>query len=837
MNPGLALRLALRELRGGLRGFRIFLICLALSVAAIAAIGQVRNAIQDGLTAEGATLLGGDASVEMTYRFANEDERAWLAANAQEVSEVADFRSMLVAGTSRGLTQAKAVDDAWPLYGAVQLEPDMPLGTALDGQGGLPGMVMDPLLIARLGIAPGDIVQLGGTPFVLMAALVHEPDNATAMLSLGPRSLVRTSALEGTGLLAPGSLFEVSYRMRLAPGTDLDALQALAEEHIAGARWHDARNGVPELRFFVNRLGTFLVLIGLAGLAIGGVGISAALTAWLAEKTESIAVLKTLGADRGTLFLAYGLQVAMLTALGIAIGLIAGALIPWVLGPVLGATLPVSADFTPRLAPLVEAAVYGGLVAALFTLWPLARIQSIGPAALFRDASGAGGGLRPVALLLSAVLLASLVAFAVWRTQEPKLVLWASLGVILAALLLRLMALLTRLLARRLARARLLRGRPGLRLALTALGARGGELGATMLSLGLGLSVLAAIGQIDNNMRGAIQRELPGIAPAFFVLNIQPDQIDEIHARLAANPQVSRMDEAPMLRGVITKINGRPAQEVAGDHWVLSGDRGVTYSESVPARTKVVEGAWWAPGYTGPPLISFAAEEAEEMGLKLGDTLTVNILGRDITGTIASFREVDFSGAGMGFILSMNPSALAGAPHSYIASIYAEKGAEAGLLRELSDAYPNITMISVRNAIDKITGLMGKIASAIAYGAVVTLVTGLVVLIGAAAAGERARSYEAALLKTLGATRARVLATFALRTALTGVVAGLVAIAAGSTAGWAVTRFAMEQDFTFEPVSALLIITGGIVITLLAGITFSLRALSVRPAQVFYRRN
>ncbi len=834
----LALRLALRELRGGIRGFRVFLICLSLSVGAIAAIGQVRDAIQDGLTREGATLLGGDASVELTYRFAAPDEREWLAAHSQTLGEVVDFRSMVVTedGT-RGLTQAKAVDNNWALYGAPVLDPPLPLATALDGADGLPGILMDPLLIARLGIAPGDQVRLGGQPFMLMAALVREPDNATAAFSLGPRSLVRRSALQGSGLLAAGSLFDVSYRMRLAPGTDLDALEANTAAAISGARWHDARNGAPGLQFFVNRLGTFLVLIGLAGLAIGGVGISAALSAWLAERTESIAVLKTLGADRATLFLSYGFQVTALTALGLVLGLVAGALLPWAIGPILNASLPVSADFTPRPAPLIEAAIYGSLVAALFTLWPLARLEGIGPAALFRDVAAPSRRVRPVPLALSVSILAALIGFAIWRTHEPRLVIWAAVGVISATLLLRLMALVTRILARRLARARPVRGRPGLRLAFAALAGRNGELGATMLSLGLGLSVLAAIGQIDNNLRGAIKRELPGIAPAFFVVDIQPTQIDPLRARLAEDPQVSRMDAAPMLRGVITKINGRPAQEVAGDHWVLQGDRGVTYSAALPARTTLLAGQWWPEGYTGPPLISFAAEEADEMGLKLGDTMTLNILGRDITGTIASFREVDFSGAGMGFILSMNPAALAGAPHSFIASIYAAPEAEATLLRQLSDAYPNITMISVRNAIDRVTDLMGKIATAIAFGALMTLVTGLVVLIGAAAAGERARAYEAALLKTLGATRAGVLATFALRTALTGMVAGLVAVAAGAGAGWAVTRFVMEQDYAFEPVSAMLIVIGGIVITLVAGIAFSLRALAMRPAQILRQRS
>ncbi len=302
--------------------------------------------------------------------------------------------------------------------------------------------------------------------------------------------------------------------------------------------------------------------------------------------------------------------------------------------------------------------------------------------------------------------------------------------------------------------------------------------------------------------------------------------------RVTADPGVSRVETAPMLRGVITRINGNPAREVAGDHWVLRGDRGITYSAEPPSGAMVTEGAWWPEDYAGPPQISFADEEAREMGLKLGDEITVNILGRDITATITSFREVDFSTAGIGFVLSMNPAALQGAPHTHIATIYADPGSEAALLRDIGNAYPNITMIRVRDAIDRVSEVLAGIAAATTYGALATLITGFIVLIGAAAAGERARTYEAAILKTLGATRGAVLANFALRSAIFGAAAGLVAIVAGGLAGWAVTRFVMETEFRFEPVSALAIVAGGIVTTLIAGLAFAWRPLATRPARV-----
>lgn len=291
-----------------------------------------------------------------------------------------------------------------------------------------------------------------------------------------------------------------------------------------------------------------------------------------------------------------------------------------------------------------------------------------------------------------------------------------------------------------------------------------------------------------------------------------------------------------MLRGIITQINGRPAEDVAGEHWVLRGDRGVTYSDLPPEGTNITHGEWWSEDYSGPPLVSFATEEGLELGLELGDEITVNILGRDIVASIANFREVDFSTAGIGFIMSMNPGALAGAPHTFISTIYADDEAEAEILRDISNAFPNVTAIRVKDAIDRVSEVLAGIAAAITYGALATLVTGGVVLIGAAAAGIHARTYEAAILKTLGASRKTILSSFTLRSAFLGAAAGIVAIAAGAMAGWGVMTFVMETDYVFEPVSALLIVSGGVAATLLAGLVFAWSPLAARPARVLRAR-
>lgn len=838
MSVATAARLARRELRGGLRGFGILLACIILGVAAIAAVGTVRASIAAGLSAEGATLLGGDAEIELTYRFASEDEAVWMQQAALQISEVVDFRSLaVVADGPRALTQVKAVDAAYPLIGAVGLDPAMPLDIALAGQDGLPGAVMDSALMTRLSLDVGDRVRLGTQDFTVMAALLDEPDNATGGFGLGPRTLVRTEALAASNLLAPGTLFSTRYRLDLPESADLAALQSEAEQTFAtsGLTWRDARNGAPGVAGFIDRLGAFLVLVGLSGLAVGGVGISAAVRAYLARKVPVIATLRTLGADQATVRMVYVLQIGAIALVGLALGVGLGAGLPVLLAPLIEARLPVPARFALYPGPMGEAALYGVLSVAIFTLWPLARVGEVRAASLFREGGAAGRILPPwPTLLLTALLLGTLVTVAALFSGNATLTLWTAGGIAGALALLKLAASGIRLAAR--AATPLARGRPALRWALAAIRGPGTSADAVVLSLGLGLSVLAAVGQIDGTLRGAISQDLPERAPSYFFIDLQPDQMPGFRARLDGDPGVSRVQSAPMLRGIITAINDRPASEVAGDHWVLEGDRGVTYADTLPEGTTLIAGTWWPKGYDGPPQVSFAAEEAAEMGLTLGDRITVNILGRDITATLSSLRDVDFSTAGIGFIMTLNPGALAGAPHSFIATVYADEAAEAAILRDVSEAYPNVTGITVRDAIDRVAGLLAGLAAATAWGASATLLTGFLVLIGAAAADQNARIFEAAVLKTLGATRARILASLALRAALLGAAAGSVAIAAGILGGWAVARFVLETPYSVIWPSALTLVAGGIAVTVLAGLAFALPALAARPARVLRAR-
>lgn len=847
----LAWRFARRELRGGLKSFRVFLLCLALGVGGVAAVGSVVAAIKAGLAQEGSRLIGGDVAVELTYRRAEPEERAALEALGA-VSEILDFRGMArTEGGDSALVQTKTVDAAYPLYGSVGLEPAMPLAEALAvGPDGRPGAVAEPALMTRLDLKIGDPVKLGDETFTLRAALISEPDRVSGGIDFGPRFLFSSDALAATGLVKPGTLYETEYRVALPDGADPDAVRAELEQAYPDDGWRlrDRSTGAPGVARFVDRIGAFLTLVGLAALAVGGVGVGASVRNYLEQKTETIATLKTLGADGPTIVWTYLLQIGVLAALGVGIGMVLGAVGPLLAAPILAERLPTPTVFAIYPQPLLEAGLYGALAAMIFALWPLGRAREVRAAGLFRDiVSPTTAAPRLVYLIAIAALAAALTAAAVVFTDQWRLSLGFVGGVGGALVVLTLAAWAVSALARWLARTRLARGRLPLRLALSGVGgpdgAGAGETRGAVLALGLGLAVLTAIGLVDHNLRRLVSETLPDNAPNLFAIDIQNAELQGFLETSTAMPGVETIETAPMLRGVITKLNGMTAKEWResgkiedGGDWVIRGDRGVTYAAEPPKGAEITEGEWWPADYAGPPLVSFGDSQGRGLGLQVGDSITVNVLGREITAEIANFRRVEFRDMGINFVMLFNPAVLQGAPHVHIATLYGEEPAPGAYLKTIANAFPAVSVIRVEDAAASFSKVLGDVAMAARAGAAATLITGLVVLIGATAAGQRRQIYDAAILKTLGATRGALLAAMTLRSALLGVAASVVAIGAGALGSWAVLTFVMEAEFAFDPFTAGAIVAGGVAATLIAGAAFAYAPLSARPARILRAR-
>lgn len=832
----LALAFARRELRGGVVGFRLFLACLALGVAIVAAVGSLAASLEAGLAADARRLLGGDLEFRRIYRPLEPELAEFLKARGT-VSTVVEMRSMaraLEGDAPPVLVELKAVDAAYPLVGAVELDPPQPLATALDNRDGAWGAVADPALLDRLGLELGDRLRIGGADFLLTARLVVEPDRGATVFSLGPRLMVSDRSLPATGLLVPGSLVHYSSRLLLptnAAGPDAVAARFRSAFPGADVRIRTSADADHALQSFARRTGLFLSFVGLAALLIGGVGVGNAVGAFLDGKRETIATLKCLGAPSGLVARLYLALVLLLAAGGILIGLILGASAPFLAAPFLAArfTLPFRAALYPL--PLATAALLGLLVAVAFAIAPLARARAVPAAELFRGPVAVGRRLAHGERVLIALIFLALAALAVGTATDPTLTLGFAIGAALCFLLFRGLALALAAMARRLARRQ--EGRPALRLALSNLARPGAPTTSVVLSLGLGLTVLVVVALAQTSLHRQIAETLPAAAPSFYFIDIQQDQAEPFRELVQGTAGIAAFRQVPMLRGRITAVNGVPAEqlEVPPDQqWVLQGDRGLTWSASLPEGSRLVAGNWWPAGYQGPPLVSFEAEAAAALGLEPGDRVTVSVLGRAIEAEVANIRSIRWADLSINFVMVFSPGSFAGAPATWLATATLPPDREGALAREVGRRFPNISAIRVKEALAAIDKLLGAVGAAIGATAGLALAAGLLVLASAVLAEERRRVYEAVVLKVLGATRRDLARAFLLEQGLLGLATGLLAILLGTVASWVLVTQAMKGEWSFSGALAVAIALGGAALALLIGLAGTWRALATPAA-------
>ncbi len=838
--PALALRLAWRDLRGGLRGFGVFIACLALGVMAIAAVASASRGLTEGLNREGRRILGGDAAFSLIHREATQAERAFLESRGR-LSTIATMRGMANAGEKgAALVEIKAVDAAYPSIGEVVSEPAAPVSDLLALREGTYGAIADPVLFGRLDLKPGDTVSVGAARIQLRASLGSEPDKIAAGVGFGPRLLLSQDALRATGLLQPGSLVRWTYRVVLpATATDdaaLDALIAAAGREQPDAGWEirSRANAAPSFQRNLERFTQFLTLVGLTALLVGGVGVANAVRRFVEAKKLDFATLKAIGATGGHVVAIHLTEVMLVAAFGIAIGLVLGAAAPYVLGYALRDLLPL--PFEPTLAPgeLAVAALYGFLTALVFVVLPLGRAHDVPVSALFRDQVEPDlRRPRPIYLAVFAAALVGLVGVAIAFAYDRRIAL-IYIGVAAGIfLLLRTVAMGVMALARRSPRAR----SPALRMALANAHRPGALTPSLVLSLGLGVALLSALAFIDVSLTRQLTQALPEKAPSFFFLDIPNAQSERFDAFLSQTRPGATLERVPMMRGRIVSLNGVRAEEVKASEqaaWVLEGDRGITYAAALPEGSRITSGQWWPADYRGEPLVSFDAPIAAGLGLKVGDTITVNVLGRNITARVANLRTVEWRSLGINFVMVFSPNAFAGAPHTNLATLTAHgddpASADAALLRRLATEFPSVTAVRVKDALEAVNTIVGQLATAIRGASALAIAASLLVLAGALAAGQHARLYDAMILKTLGATRRFILSSYALEYAGIGFISALFGVVAGALAGWGVVTQVMKIEFVGDPTGAILAATAAIVVTVLFGLAGTLKILSKAPA-------
>ena len=834
----LALSIALRELRAGAGRLSIFVLCIALGVAAVAAIGSLSASFDEALARQGRLLIGGDLSFELIHRQADSAERAALE-SLGEVSESASFRAMARSAEGKSaLVEVKAVDNAYPLYGDVSItRAERPGPVWRD-----PDVVLvERTLLDRLNLDIGSKIAIGDATVTIGGILGEQPDRLADRLAYGPKLLMFRDTLAHTGLVQPGSLIRWTYRVKLPEARSADK-EFLVETRNnvekqfpqSGFAIHDWTDPAPSLRRDADRFTQFISFVGLTALLLGGIGVGNAIRSYMAKKREVIATFKCLGATSRLVLLVYLIQALLLATVGIAIGLLIGALTPALLAALYADALPITLAVEPHPMPLIAAALAGLLTMVLFVLWPLGRAASVSPAVLMRAHLSEERERSPWPYAVgSAVAGIALFALAIAGSEERAITASISAGIVLAFLLLTGFGLLVQRLAAKLRRAK----PTSLALAIASIGGPGSPARAIAVSLGLGLGLLVATALIHRALLKEIEGNIEADAPAYYFVDVEESDIGKFGDTVKAIVPDAKLDDAPMLRGRIVALKGVPAERVEADpdaRWVLSGDRGLTYTDAVPPASTLVEGAWWPKDYFGSPLVSFDAELAKGLGLKLGDTITVNILGRNVDAKIASLRKIDWESLAINFVMVFSPNTLAGAPHRALTTLELPKGTDPALegkvIQALSERFPLVTAVKVGDIVAAAKELLTKVMTAIKATAGVTLLIGAAVLAGAVAAGQQQRKYLAVLYKTLGATRWRIVSAELLEFGLLGLATALLSVLVATITAWALCKWAFDVTFVFSPLAVLETVLLALALVLTVGALTTWRLLSVKAA-------
>ncbi|MDH5772634.1 MAG: FtsX-like permease family protein [Rhodospirillaceae bacterium] len=839
----LAWRVARREMRTGLKGFWVFLACITLGVAAIAAVGSLNASVKAGLETDARRLLGGDADFRTQHLEASDDAINYLKNNSAKISKTVEMKAMAQTmadqanpNSIRALVELKAVDGAYPLISALKFSPPSAdaqgIHKLLERRGDIFGAAADSSLLLKLGLTVGDNLRIGNATFNVRAIIEHEPDRVATVVNFGPRLMVSINALDETGLVQPGSQIHYHTRVLLKPNADGKKFIETVEQKFPDAGWRirGLDKAAPGLERFTDRFALFLGFASMTALLVGGFGVFGAVESYLETKLETIATLKCLGAPGGLVFRAYLLQVFTLGLLGIGAGLTLGALLPLAGIELVKDYLPMAPRAGIYFFPLFQALVFGILVSLTFALWPLAVARETPAANLFRTMVVAQHE-RPknIYIIFFIAGLALIGGLVILWSVEKNFAYWF-LGVsALTIMALRVGGRGVVKLAKKLPRAK----NAIVRLVISNLHRPGNSTVRVVSALGVGLSVLVGVALIQGNLASQINEQIPERAPAFFFIDIQSDQVEKFDNVLSNINDTSDLRRMPSMRGRIVKINGVPVEqaEIASNvQWAVRGDRALTYSAKQAEGTEIVKGQWWDENYSGPPIISFDAGVARGFGVDVGDSLTLNVLGREITAEIKSLRKIDWRTLRFDFAIIFAPGTLEGAPHTHIAAISAPLNVENAIEQSMADNFPNISTIRVRDALEAANNMLAGISTAIQGTASVTILAGIIVLAGTIAAGHSKRVYDSVVFKVLGATRRQVLGAFVAEYALLGFLTGIIALLVGAFISWAVITQLMDMAWAFQPMVALLTVGAGVVFTTLSGLIGTWSALGEKAA-------
>lgn len=834
--PSSAFKLAWRELRHGWKHFAVFIACLILGVTVMATVSSFAYIVKNSLQSEAKSLLGGDMEISIRGLEATKAEENYIRQYGQ-TSYVTTLRSMLYAGEQNTLVELKAVDNAYPLLGNLEFNEDVSREQVFADN----GIAVDSILLSQLGLKLGDTVRIGNASFTIRATLKNEPDRVVQIFTFGPRVMMSHSALEGTGLVNPFSLIENRYRV-LTPAniTVNKAYEGRVEKELAAKfpntswRVSTATDGNQLVQRFIDQLISFLNLSALSTFLIAGIGIGSAVRAYLEKKSQTIAMFKVLGADRRTILETYVMVLGILAFVGGVAGIAISA-------AVTKAALPLVAEVLPSLAkhgelspiPLVLSLWYGVLISYLFSMPALLSALNIRPSLLFRSKTSVlsfrtDRMVQCVMVVLIALLLATLLLTA----QDITFMLGAVAVMFVTFALFGLCTLAVKSVAKRIHVRK-----PWMKLALGNLYRPGATTGTVIFAIGISLTVLITLTLTEANFRARIVKLVKEEAPTLFMIDIQPQQRLGLHNLLNEYASDEHIVMYPMVRGRITKKNGQLIREQdVGDEirWAVRGDRGLSYSTKPPKNAHLIEGKWWPENYHGKPLVSVDDRFLSGMNLKIGDTLTLNVLGEDIVATVANARDIDYTTFQINFALMLSPGVLEKFPQTYLATIHLGNHAdkEAELVKKIAKQFPGVTIIRTTEVVNLVRDVMQHIATALRITVAISLLAGFLVLTSALSATLEQRLYDTAILKVLGARRRDILKSCTAEWMLLAIITALIAAVIGTFSSYLVLMRLRGQTFALMPEVTLITIFSCIVVIWITGYFGNRRLFSLKPASL-----
>jgi putative ABC transport system permease protein len=825
------LTLAWREERGAGRHFAYLIACITLGVGALVAVSTFASSLELTVGRSARALMGGDVEVRSTQALSRAGEAivAEAARGGVEILRVQELVAMAAAGGKSQIVELKTIAPGYPFYGELLTEPAAPLATLV----GAGRALVHPALLQRLGASVGDRVKIGEADFVISGLIRQEPDRSVGVFSLGPRVMIAPGDLPATKLVRPGSRVRHRVLFRLPTGTSADAFRDALAARLpdTAVRVTTYSQAQPGMRRFWNQLTVYLGLTGLVALMVGGIGVATGVRAFVRGKLDTIAVLKCLGAGSGQVLAAYLLQTVLLGLAGSLLGAALGTAVQLLLVPALSPLLPFPLEASVSLRSVLAGLALGTGLTLLFALWPLLDIRRVPPALILRrDVEARLPGRRP--WLAGVPIVAGLAALAFWQAGSFKVGGLFVAGLAAALLLLGLTARLVIAGARGLPRLRGLAWRQ----AVANVHRPGSHAGVVLVSLGLAVMLIVAVALLEQSLRAELADRGPSLAPAFFFIDIQRDQVEPF-TRLVTDRVRQAPELTPVVRSRLATINGASVaddpRQKREEIWYLSREYVLTWDAAPPAHNDVVAGRWWtAEEAAREPLISVEEDIAKNLGVAIGSTLGFDIQGVTVQARVVNIRRVDWQSFNTNFFVIFSQGALDGAPSTWIATARVPPADEGAVQSAVTAAFPNVTAIPVREVLERIASVLDQIALAIRLLAGVSIATGLIVMAGALGVSRQQRLYQSVILKALGATRGVVARVFAIEYALLGVAAGLCGSLLAAALAWGVGRWALDIHWAGSPLTVISGVAGATLLALGVGFLGTFRLLGKKPLAI-----